>query len=62
MADIERLKSIYDEKQAKYQALCDAYGKAAAAAEHIKAMCDEAMADMHVAGQQLLNAVKGDQE
>lgn len=59
MDNIELLKAIYEEKQAKYQALCDAVEAANEAQRSIKALCDEAMADMHKAGEELLNAMKG---
>lgn len=59
MENVELLKAIYEEKQAKYQALCDAVEAANEAQRRIKALCDEAMADMHKAGEELLNAMKG---
>lgn len=42
MKEVEILQAVYEEKQAKYQALCD-----------------EAMADMHKAGEELLKAMQG---
>lgn len=60
--NIEHLKAIYEEKQAAYNKLCDAYSKAAEAANEIKAMCDAAMADLHEAGQQLLKAMEAEQQ
>lgn len=62
MTNIEHLKAIYEEKQATYHKLCDAYTKAMGAAETIKAMTDEAMDDLHEAGEQLLKAIQADQQ
>ena len=59
MGNIEQLQAIYNEKQAKYQALCDAAAAAYEAHQSIKAMCDEAMQDMHEAGKELLAAMQG---
>ncbi len=61
MTNIEHLKAIYEEKQATYNKLCDAYSKAMEAANGIHDMCDAAMADMHEAGQQLLKAMQDQQ-
>ena len=59
MKEVEILQAVYEEKQAKYQALCDAVAAAYEAHQSIKALCDEAMADMHKAGEELLSAMKG---
>lgn len=59
--NIERLKAIYEEKQATYNKMCDAYRKAADAANEIRAMCDAAMADLHDVGEQLLKAMEAEQ-
>jgi len=56
--EIETLKAIYEEKQAKYQSLCDALNAANEAQRRIKEMCDAAMTDMHKAGEELLGAMK----
>lgn len=53
----ETLEAIYEEKQAKYQALCSAAAAAYEMHQAIKALCDEAMADMHKAGQAYLDAL-----
>lgn len=58
MQDVETLKAIYEEKQAKYHALCEAAGAAYEAHQAIKAMCDEAMADMQKVGGELIEAMK----
>lgn len=60
--NIETLKAIYEEKQAAYNKMCDAYMKAMGTAETIKAMTDEAMDDLHEAGEQLLKAMEADQQ
>ena len=62
MSNIETLQAIYDEKQASYHKLCDAYTKAMGAAETIKAMTEEAMDDLHEAGEQLLKAMEAEQQ
>ena len=59
MTEVEKLKAIYKEKEAKYQALCDAAAAVYEAHQAIKAMCDEAIADMQEAGEELLAAMKG---
>lgn len=59
--NVERLKAIYEEKQATYNKMCDAYCKAADAANEIRAMCDSAMADLHDVGEQLLKAMEAEQ-
>lgn len=59
MKEVEILQAVYEEKQAKYQALCDAVAAAYEAHQTIKALCDEAMVDMHKAGEELLSAMKG---
>lgn len=59
MTEVEKLKAIYKEKEAKYQSLCDAVAAAYEAHQAIKAMCDEAMVDMQEAGEELLTAMKG---
>lgn len=61
MENFETLKAVYEQKQAKYQALCDAAAAAYEAHQAIKAMCDEAMADMHKAGQEMLEAMSKQQ-
>lgn len=58
MKDVETLKAVYAEKEAKYHALCDAVAAAYEAHQAIKAMCDEAQADMHKAGEELIEAMK----
>ena len=58
MKEVEILRAVYEEKQAKYQALCDAVAAAYEAHQSIKALCDEAMEDMHKAGEELLSAMK----
>lgn len=58
MKEVEKLEAIYKEKEAKYQALCKAAGAAYEAHQAIKALCDEAMADMNEAGKELLSAMK----
>lgn len=58
MQNVETLKAIYEEKQAKYQALCDAVAAAYEAHQSIKALCDEAMADMQKVGGELIEAMK----
>ena len=60
--NIERLKAIYKEKQVTYNKMCDAYRKAADAANEIRAMCDAAMADLHDGGEQLLKAMEAEQQ
>lgn len=62
MTNIEHLKAIYEEKQAAYDKLCDAYRKTADAADEIRTMCDAAMADLHEAGEQLLKAMEAKQQ
>lgn len=62
MTSLETLHAIYNEKQAAYHKLCDAYTKAMGAAETIKAMTDEAMNDLHKAGEQLLKAMEANQQ
>lgn len=59
MKNVEMLKTIYEEKQAKYNALCDAVAAAYETQQAIKAMCDEAMQDMHKAGKELIEAMQG---
>lgn len=59
MKEVEILRAVYEEKQAKYQALCDAVAAANDSCQCIKAMCDDAMADMHKAGEELLKAMNG---
>lgn len=61
MQDIEKLKAVYEEKEAKYQALCKAAGVVYEAHQAIKALCDEAMADMQEAGVELIDAMKAQQ-
>lgn len=58
MKDIKTLEAIYKEKQAKYSALCDAAAEAFEAHKTIKAMCDEAMKEMHEAAEDYLTAMK----
>lgn len=59
MQNVEALKALYEEKQAKYHALCDAVAAAYEAHQAIKAMCDEAMVDMQKTGEEMLAAMKG---
>jgi len=58
MKDIKTLEAIYKEKQTKYSALCDAAAAAFEAHQTIKAMCDEAMKEMHEAAEDYLTAMK----
>lgn len=58
MKDIKTLEAIYKEKQVKYSALCDAAAAAFEAHQTIKAMCDEAMKEMHEAAEDYLTAMK----
>ena len=58
MDNVERLKAIYAEKQAKYRALCDAVTAAYEAHQSIMAMCDEAMAEMSKTGDELIAAMR----
>lgn len=58
MQEVETLKAIYEEKQAKYQALCDAVAVAYEAHESVRRLCEKAMIEMHEAGEELLKAMK----
>lgn len=58
MVDLEILEAVYKEKQAKFQALSDAVAAAYEAHQAIKAMCDEAMKEMHEAAEDYLTAMK----
>lgn len=60
MRDFETLKVIYAEKEAAYDRLTSAYGEALAAANAIKAMCDEAMEDKFKVGEELLEALRAE--
>ena len=62
MTNIEYLKAIYEEKQATYNKLCDAYSQAMVTASEIRIRCDTAMNDMHEAGQQLIKAMEAAQQ
>ena len=59
MKDIETLKAIYEEKQAKYQTLCEAADAAHSAYEAIKELCNVAMDEMHEAGMEYLTEASG---
>lgn len=61
LQDIEVLKLIYKEKQQTYNKLVDAYGKAMEAASEIRAMCDEAMSELHKAGEDVIRAMESAQ-
>lgn len=58
LQDIEALKLIYEEKQQTYNKLADAYSKAMEAANEIRAMCDEAMEELHKAGENIIRAME----
>lgn len=58
MKDVETLKAVYAEKEAKHYALCDAVAAAYEALQAIKALCEEAMADKLKAGEELLKAME----
>lgn len=54
MENVEKLNAVYEEKKAKYLVLCEAAATAYEAHQAIKAMCDDAMEDMHKAAEELL--------
>ena len=56
--DIEVLKVLYKEKQAKYNELVDALVFAIEAADRIRSLADEAQTEMLATGKELLEAIK----
>jgi len=58
MKDAKTLEVVYKERQAKYSALCNAAAAAFETHQTIKAMCDEAMKEMHEAAENYLSAMK----
>ena len=56
--DIEVLKVLYREKQAKYNELVDALVFTIEAADRIVSLTDEAQAEMLATGKELLEAMK----
>lgn len=61
LQDIDALKLIYKEKQQTYNKLTDAYTQAMCAANEIRAMCDEAMNELHKAGEDIIRAMESAQ-